>query len=391
MRGNKVPIGLRTALSIFAAILCATSGWAELHDAVLHNFNHNGTDGTYPQAGVVVDSAGNIYGTTNNGGTYGYGTAYELTPAGGGNWTEKILHNFSNGADGGNPDSGLIFDGAGNLYGTTYVGGAYGYGTAFELSPAGGGTWNARVLYSFGSTLTGAAYPTSGLIFDGAGNLYGTTLQGGPSQGGSVFELSPAGGGNWTERDLHDFGSLSAGIYPYGGVVFDAAGNLYGTTSTGGSASNGMVFELVAGSWTLRVLHNFTGGSDGSTPYAGLVFTGGNFYGTTSGGNSLAGTLYELTPAGGGNWSYQVVHNFGAGSDGSTPYAGLITDTAGNLYGTTLNGGLYSGGTVFKFNVHGELVLRSFGLPEGYGSVAGLAFDAAGNLYGTGQYGGTNG
>ena len=392
MRGNRFPIGLRTALAIFAAVFFATSAWAELHDTVLHNFNHNGTDGTFPRAGVVVDSAGNVYGATNNGGTYGYGTAYELTPAGGGNWTEKILHNFSNGADGGNPESGLIFDAAGNLYGTTYVGGAYGYGTAFELTPVGGGTWNEKVLYSFGSTLTGAAYPTSGLIFDAAGNLYGTTLQGGPAQGGSVFELSPAGGGNWTERDLHDFGSLSAGLFPYGGVVFDTTGNLYGTTSTGGTSNGGTVFKLAAGSWTATTLHNFGAGTDGSTSYAGLVLSGGNLYGTTSaGGTSGGGTLFELTPSG-GSWTLQLVHSFGAGSDGTTPYAGLITDTAGNLYGTTLSGGIYgSGGTVFKFNVHGELVLRSFGLPEGYGSVAGLAFDAAGNLYGTGEYGGTNG
>ena len=390
MRGKRLPIGLSAALAIFAVTMFATNTWAELHDKVLHNFNHNGTDGTSPQAGLIADGAGNVYGTTNNGGTYNYGTVYELTPAGGGNWTEKILHNFSNGADGGNPQSGLIFDGAGNLYGTTYVGGAYGYGTAFVLTAAGG-TWNETVLYSFGKTLTAAAYPTSGLIFDAAGDLYGTTLQGGPAQGGSVFELMPIGGGNWTERDLHDFGSLSAGIFPYGGVVFDAVGNLYGTTSTGGTSNGGTVFKLAAGTWTATNLHNFGAGTDGSTSYAGLVLSGGNLYGTTSaGGTSGGGTLFELTP-GGGSWTLQVVHNFGSGSDGATPYAGLITDPAGNLYGTTLNGGLYSGGTVFKFNAHGELVLRSFGLPEGYGSVAGVAFDAAGNLYGTGQYGGTNG
>ncbi len=218
MQGKTLSLGLRAALAVFAATLFVTSTWATTQEKVLHNFNNDGRDGAYPQAGLIADAAGNLYGTTNNGGTYTYGTVFELPPAAGGGYTEKILHNFTNGADGGNPQSGLILDGAGHLYGTTYVGGAYGYGTAFELSPAGGGTWNEKVLYSFGSGNT--AYPTSGLIFDGAGNLYGTTLQGGPAQGGAVFELSPAGGRNWTERDLHDFGALSNGIFPYGGVVF---------------------------------------------------------------------------------------------------------------------------------------------------------------------------
>jgi uncharacterized repeat protein (TIGR03803 family) len=389
MQGKRLPIGFRVGLAIFTVALFVTSTWADIHDTVLHNFNNNGTDGAYPQAGLIVDAAGNLYGTTNSGGTYTYGTVFELTPAAGGGYTEKILHNFTNGADGGNPQSGLILDGAGNLYGTTYVGGAYCCGTVFELTPAGGGTWNEKVLYSFGSGNT--AYPTSGLIFDGAGNLYGTTLQGGPAQGGAVFELSPAGGGTWTERDLHDFGALSSGIFPVGGVVFDGAGNLYGTTSTGGGASNGTVFELTAGSWTMRILHNFTGGNDGDFPLAGLVFNGGNLYGTTSGNDSGWGTLYELTPAGGGNWSYQVVHNFGTGNDGSTPYAGLIADSSGNLYGTTLSGGTYGGGTVFRFNAHGELVLHSFGPADGSGPAASLIFDATGNLYGTAEFGGTHG
>ena len=389
MQGKTLSIGLRAALAIFAATLFVTSTWAIAQEKVLHNFNNDGTDGAYPQAGLVVNPAGNLYGTTNNGGAYTYGTVFELTPTAGG-WTEKVLYSFSNGTDGGNPQSGLILDGTGNLYGTTYVGGSYGYGTAFELTPGAGGSWTEKVLYSFGSGTT-AAYPTSGLIFDTAGNLYGTTLQGGPGQGGSVFELTPVGGGNWTERELHDFGSLSTGLYPYGGVTFDAAGNLYGTTSTGGSSSGGTVFELTAGSWTMRVLHNFSGGSDGDTPYAGLVRAGGNLYGTTSGINSGWGTVFELTPAGGGNWTYQVAHNFGTGNDGATPYAGLIADSSGILYGTTLAGGKYGGGTVFRFNSHGELVLHSFGLPEGYGPVAGLIFDIAGKLYGTAQYGGTHG
>src|ERR1039458_7834107 len=132
MQGKRLPIGLRVGLAIFTVPLFETSTGADVHDTVLHNFNNNGTDGTYPQAGLIVDAAGNLYGTTNNGGTYTYGTVFELTPVAGGGYTEKILHNFTNGADGGNPQSGLILDGAGNLYGTTYVGGAYCCGTRSE-------------------------------------------------------------------------------------------------------------------------------------------------------------------------------------------------------------------------------------------------------------------
>ena len=384
MQSKGLSIGL--GLAIFTATLFAASTTVA-QEMVLHNFNNNGTDGTYPQAALVADAAGNLYGTTSNGGDSNFGTTFELTPAAGGSWTEKVLHSFGSGADGEYPQTGLIFDAAGNLYGTTYEGGAYGYGTAFELTPASGGNWTEKVLYSFGRTNT--AYPTSGLIFDSAGNLYGTTLQGGPDQGGSVFELTPAGGGNWTERDLYDFGSLANGIFPYGGVTFDSAGNLYGTTSTGGTFSGGTVFKLTAGTWTMTVLHNFGSGTDGSTSYAGLVLAAGNLYGTTStGGTYGSGTLFELTPSGGG-WTEAVLHNFGNGSDGVTPYAGLIIDVAGNLYGTTLSGGSYGGGTVFRSNSHGVIVLHSFGLPEGYGPVAPLASDSTGRLYGTANFGGT--
>ena len=348
MRGNRLPIGLRAALAIFAAAVLMTSTWAAAQEKVLYNFG-NGTDGVAPQAGLVMDAAGNLYGTTYNGGTYNYGTVFELTPAAGGGWTEMVLHNFNNdGVDGAYPHAGLIFDAAGNLYGTTHSGGTHNAscsndcGTVFELTPSAGGTWTEKVLYDFYSIRTDGAFPASSLIFDGAGNLYGTTIFGGASGAGNgtVFELTPAAGGTWTEQVLHSFGSGTDGAYPYAGLIFDGAGNLYGTTSGGGTAH---------------------------------------------------GTLFELTPAGGGTWTEQVLHNFGNGTDGAEPLASLIFDGAGNLYGTTSYGGSYGGGTVFRFNAQGEVLLYSFSGTDGERPVAELILDGGGNLYGTTSGGGSEG
>ena len=199
---------------------------------MLHNFNCNGTDGAYPEAGLIFDTAGNLYGTTSEGGTYGYGTVFELTPQAGGGWTEQVLHNF-NGTDGAYPYASLIFDAAGNLYGTTSGGGTYSYGTVFELTPQAGGGWTEQVLYNFNGDGTDGANPYAGLIFDAAGNLYGTTLRGGTYGGGTVFELTPKRAGAGRRRCCITSTPMSDGYYPYGGLIFDAAGNLYGTTSRG--------------------------------------------------------------------------------------------------------------------------------------------------------------
>ena len=217
---------------------------------------------------------------------------FELTPAAGGTWTEKVLYSFSGGTDGDQPAAGLIFDAAGNLYGTTYVGGTSDNGTVFELTPAGGGTWTERVLYNFNGT--GGAIPQAGLIFDAAGNLYGTTFAGGTYNLGTVFELTPAGGGTWTEQVLHNFGNGTDGGGPWAGLIFDAAGNLYGTTRYGGSYGGGTVFRLNAQGETL--LYSFSG-ADGANPIAGLVLdAAGNLYGTTYlGGASSQGTAFEIT------------------------------------------------------------------------------------------------
>jgi uncharacterized repeat protein (TIGR03803 family) len=404
MRGKRLSIGLRAALAIFTATLFVTSTWAAAQERVLHSFNLNGADGYYPSAGLIFDAAGNLYGTTRVG-TDSYGTVFELTPAAGGGWTETVLHNFGYGTDGATPYAGLIFDAAGNLYGTTQYGGTYGVGTVFELTPAAGGGWTETVLHNFGNGADGST-PFAGLIFDAAGNLYGTTYQGGTYLYGTVFELTPAGGGSWTEKVLHNFGNGTDGAAPYAGLIFDAAGNLYGTTYQGGTySSSGTVFELTpaaGGGWTETVLHNFNyNGTDGNYPYAGLIFdAAGNLYGTTyQGGTYFYGTVFELTPTAGGGWTEKVLYSFNNnGADGYYPQAGLILDAAGNLYGTTSYGGTYSYGTVFELTPTAgggwtEKVLHNFNYngTDGNYPYAGLIFDAAGNLYGTTYQGGTYG
>jgi uncharacterized repeat protein (TIGR03803 family) len=335
------------------------SGWTE---KILHNFH--GTDGWLPTGSLIMDAAGNLYGTTQQGGTglctpigsknlIGCGTIFELSPAAGGNWTETVLHNFNNdGSDGVNPYAGLTSDSAGNLYGTTFVGGAYSYGTVFELSRGVGGVWSETVLHSFNFLASDGASPFAGVILDSAGNIYGTTQGGGAFSGGTAFELKPAVGGGWTETILHNFifsFSIFDGYTPDGGLTFDAAGNLYGTTVSGvsnGSMTAGTVFKLspaTGGSWTETILYNFIG-PKGFQPQSDLIFdAAGNLYGTAhfGGTGNASGTVFELTPQAGGGWAVKLLYDFGKsnGSGGSNPVAGLIFDAAGNLYGTTLTGG----------------------------------------------------
>jgi len=428
MRGKRLSIGLRAALAIFTVTLLVTNTWAATNwtEKVLHSFNQNNTGGVEPLAGLIFDAAGNLYGTTNWGGTYGGGTVFELTPTAAGGWAETVLHSFGNGTDGAHPLAGLIFDAAGNLYGTTYYGGASqscqggsspGCGTVFELMPTGAGGWTEKVLHNFNNDGTNGWWPRAGLITDAAGNLYGTTSAGGLYGRGIVFELTPSAGAGWTEKVLYSFNSNGAdGHYPYAGLIFDAAGNLYGTTMSGGLYGRGTVFELTAtagGGWTEKVLYSFnSNGTDGHYPYAGLIFdAAGNLYGTTNEGGTYlcaphsdgCGTVFELTPEAGGGWTEQVLHRFG-NSDGALPVSGsLIFDSAGNLYGTTVFGGDYlcgpygdGCGTVFELTPKAgggwtEQVLHSFNnndsaVTNGWWPWAGLITDTAGNLYGTTMY-----
>lgn len=336
-------------------------------------------DATYPAAGLVADAAGNLYGSAVMGGANGNGTVFKLSPpaTAGGAWTETLLYSFGPSAtDGGAPDSTLVFDAAGNLYGTTESGGTGGLGTVFELSPpaTSGGEWTKTTIFSFPANRTSGVLPVGKLAFDPAGNLYGATPSGGigakclNSQGcGVVYKLSPpaTAGSPWTQSVLHNFGSTKQdGTGPLAGVLY-RGGNLFGTTWQGGANGQGIVYVLVPNgiSFTERILHTFNS-TDGAGPTAGLIAdSSSNLYGTTDAGGSSTnctigcGTVFQLSPpaAAGGAWTLTTLYSFTRGRDGANPLSALWRSQAGDLYGTTNNGGFASGpsknsGTFFRLN-----------------------------------------
>jgi uncharacterized repeat protein (TIGR03803 family) len=370
---------LAVALTAAIALAPASLGVQPAHgqtikspkETTLYSFT-GGTDGASPYAGVIQDAHGNFYGATFAGGAANLGTVFKIDKTG----KETVLYSFTGTPDGIHPSSDLLLDKAGNLYGANYEGGASGFGAIFKVDKAG----KESLLYSFASGTDGE-YPGSGLIQDAAGNLYGTTGYGGKSGNGTVFKISKSG----KETILHSFTGTD-GQYPFSTLVRDSAGTLYGTTSMGGTSGNGTVFKLTA-KGKVTVLHSFAGGKDGVNPYAGLVQDEkGNFYGTTYSGGAACqgfgcGTVFKLTPKG----KETVLHAF-ATSDGHYPDFGtLVRDAAGNLYGTTYAGGTADMGVVFKVASSGkETVLYNFtgGADQGF-PVAGLIQDKAGNFYGT--------
>jgi uncharacterized repeat protein (TIGR03803 family) len=374
-------------------------------------FSFQGKEKSLPAGHLIFDAAGNLYGTTDEGGAYGDGSVFELSPTSNGGWTEKVLHSF-NSTDGRVPYASLIFDTVGNLYGATEFGGADDNGTVFELSPKVGRGWTEKVLHSFSAAGTEGSLPLGSLVFDAVGNLYGTTYSGGDvacvtSNGGAcgtVFELSPAADGSWSLKTLHRFKGID-GAYPVAGVIFDGAGNLYGTTSGGGPDQLnqlGTVFELsptASGTWTGRTLHDFRAVDDGNQPFAGLIFDdAGNLYGTTpygGDGSASIGTVFELSPISAGGWIEKVLYSFSIAANGAAPYAGVVRDVAGNLYGTASLGGADGYGTVFELSPAGagnwtEKVLCSFSGTDGNDPQTSLIMDALGNLYGTTIEGGAH-
>ncbi len=395
--------------AILATALFLTTAWAADHQTILHTFG-NGTDGVSP-GGLVMDAAGNFYGVTQNGGIYmcgigGCGTVFEMSPVEGGGWTETVLYSFGKDTDGKGPIGSLTMDAAGHLYGTTQDGGLHGYGTVFELSPDGGGGWSETVLHNFGGDNgfdpNDGRTPAGGLTMDAAGNLYGMTGFGGTNAEGTVYELSRGQGGGWTETVLHNFPDGIDGYGPFGSLAMDGAGNLYGTTQADLFSCNcGTVFQLSPGGgrWTETVLHKFNG-DDGRYPRAGLILdAAGNLYGTAFQGGpncgaSGCGTVFELSP-GAGSWTETTLYNFQDPPDANEPEAPLILDSAGNLYGTTTAGGSYYNGTVFALSPKlgggwTETVLFSFDrLISGERPMSGLILDRAGDLYGTTSIGGT--
>lgn len=311
MKNRKAFLGMAGIFTAIALVLISGARATAQTETVLFAFGSaDNIDGNYPSFNVTFDASGNLYSAAPGGGFDGFadGTVFELTPSSGGSWTPKVLADF--GVSSGHPNGGVIFDTAGNLYGVTVGGGAYEGGVVYELMPQAGGGWTQKWLHQFGQGTDGSA-AVGNLVFDPAGNLYGVTRGGGTYGQGTVFELLPQAGGLWTEKILHSFSETGAdGGDPEAGVILDSAGNLYGTTLSGGANQ-----------------------------------------GHTEG--SYAGTVFELTPAE-GEWIEKILYSFPQSKyDATGPFAGVILDTAGNLYGTTEGGGQYIGnGTVFEIVAH---------------------------------------
>jgi uncharacterized repeat protein (TIGR03803 family) len=333
---------------------------------VLHSFGAS-SDGASPWADLILDDAGKLYGTTNHGGVSDYGSVFELTPNADGSWSETTLYSFAGGTDGTYPVGGVTFDATGRLFGMTTTGGkgkcSYfglrGCGTVYMLMPHPDGTWTETVLYRFSGGKDGGYPDHNSPVFDSTGNLYGVTRNGGLAGAcdwgdcGVVFRLKPNPDGSWTYKALHRFTGADGGNPDSKAqMIFDNLGSLYGTAILGGSYGVGVAFRLTPGSgdkWSMRVLHHFRGGRDGAVPYAGLVFDAiGNLYGATeSGGAHGSGVVFKLTPASGGKWTEHVVHAF-ADRPGAYPRGQLISDASGNLYGTTAGDGYNTFGSVFE-------------------------------------------
>ena len=430
MPRKKILFRLITVLLVVSPFLAVpTTAHGADEERILYSFCpvDGCADGLLPLGYLIFDSSGNLYGVTGAGGVNGWGSVFRLTPGADGKWKEKVLHSF-NEEDGSGPVAGLIVDGAGNFYGTTSEGGAfyncgydpvYGCGAVFELTHGSDGRWKEKVIHNFNGQNNDGFYPAGSLVSDAAGNLYGTTSSGGANSScsqvnssgcGTVFRLTHDAKGQWKESVIYSFKGRK-GWEPLGNLILDKKGNLFGTTSHGGGYSRncyscGTVFQLSPsghGVWSERLLHHFNG-KDGAQPYGGLIFdAAGNLYGTTTGGGPYGGggTVFELMPTGSGRWSEKVLHYFGKGKDGSVPRANLIFDAAGNLYGTTSGGGAHGlncanepCGTVFQLTIGGdgqwkETLLHSFsGPPDGDTPIGTLVLDGEGNLYGTSFYGG---
>jgi len=447
---NSFPRLAHIALILTLTLTFALPASAAWKEKVLYSFQ-GGTDGSVPIGSLIRDSAGNIYGATQQGGAttcrspYPCGTVFQLVPPAkqGAPWTENVLHVFQGNAnnDGATPWGGLVMDSSGNLYGITAYGGtgncvllgeSVGCGAVYEMSPPKqkGGAWTETILYSFPTSKQGYV-PNGDLVFDKSGNLYGATIFGGTKgttcdvyyggQCGVVFEISPPKqkGGAWTQKVLHNFAGIASGkqygdgAEPNGGLVLDSEGGVYGTTANGGnqgckttsSIGCGTAFELkpptkVGASWTEERIHVFTGGTDGGGPNGGLTFDPhGALYGTAGGGGSTSqGVVFRLAaPKHSSKWVETVLHRFSASGDAPCcPMAKVTLDASGNIYSVSLSG-KYFRGTAFQLKrpaTHEALwsfaILYTFeGTPDAAYPEAGLIFDKAGDLYSTTKGGGT--
>ena len=394
----------RGAVFALAAICALTVAGTPSSQAqtftVLHNFTGGG-DGAYPYSKLIVDAGGNLYGTTTWGGPnncsppYECGTVFKLTHRNSA-WVLQTLYTFdpTTGSDGYAPIGQLARNPSGVLYGTTQSGGPKGDGTVLELRPSPTrpvsvvAPWMETRIHDFG--FNDGEQPIGDLLLDSAGNLYGTTCFGGANALGTVYKMTPSDGG-WTYAVLYSFTGGYDGGCPHAGVVLDAAGNVYGTAYDGGTHDEGVVYQVTP-SGLETVLYNFTGGNDGSLPYAGVIFDqSGNLYGATAfGGSGGAGVVFELSPGNGG-WSYTEIYPLPG--TGWGPYERLVMDGSGNLYGTIYEGSYSGYGSVFKLTPsNGGWTYTSLheftGGDDGANPYAGLILDSSGNLYGTASHGG---
>jgi uncharacterized repeat protein (TIGR03803 family) len=347
--------------TVFELSPLAGGKWKE---TILYSFT-GGSDGKNPYGGVILDGKGDLYGTTVAGGSGGVcasdgcGVVFLLSKSGK-RWVETVMYNFTGGKDGFGPGGALAFDSVGNLYGTTPDGGnlrkcsSGGCGVVYQISPVRGGGWKQTVLHTFTDGADGAIGSLGPLLVDKAGNVFGVAELGGDAscQCGVVFKLTLVSG-TWKFKILDAFKGIPKAGFPYGGVIEDSKGNLYGTTYYAGAKGFGSVYKLTKsnGGFTETVLYSFTGGADGAWPTTTLMLDAhGNLYGTASaGGDSNGdGVVFKLSPGAAGKWTESTVHRFGKGSDGRNPYYGLISDKAGHLFGTTAIGGGSGQGVVFQ-------------------------------------------
>ena len=388
---------IKCVAPVLVIAMSLVTGRATTTDVI---FSFEEDDGEYADTDLETDNAGSIYGTTVLGGDFGGGTVFQLSPTPTG-WNQTVLYSFTGGADGGEPYKGVTIDRRGNLYGTAVTGGSGGCeggcGVVYKLTKSNG-TWNQTVIHAFTGGGDGSG-PGARVTLDRSGNVYGMTPTGGTYGVGTIYKLHPHAG-SYEFQVIHTFTGGDDGATGSAGRMLLQHGRLYGAATVGGLYGSGVVFELTptaVGEWNFRGLYSFQGQPDGSFPYGALLRAGsGKIYGTTYyGGENGIGSVYELSPRSVGEWDGRVIYSFQEGSDGNSPISNLVRDAAGNLFGTTSEGGLGSG-AIFKLTPNGggqwtESVVHPFaGPPDGGFSYNGMVVDRFGNFYGATVHGGTD-
>jgi uncharacterized repeat protein (TIGR03803 family) len=369
---------------------------------IIYSFE-GGQDGEYADTDLVMDGAGNLYGTSVQGGAHASGTVWELSPSGD-TWTHTVLYSFTGGADGGEPYKGVTLDADGNLYGTAVTGGGGGCeggcGVAYKLTN-NGGTWTQSDIHAFSGGEDGAG-PGARLTIGDDGNVYGMAPTGGDFGSGTLYQMHQRHGGTWKLSVMHAFTGGADGCGGSAGALVLRGGKIYGAATACGANGQGTLYELspgMHGKWRFRTIYTFKGEPDAGFPYGGLMFDGlDNIYGTTyyAGANDV-GAVYEVTPRDRGEWKERLLYSFKDGSgDGNSSIANLVTDTSGNLYGTTSAGGTGQG-VIFRMapgahHAWHESVVHDFGgVPDGAFAYNGMVGDGAGNFYGATTQGGADG